>query len=172
MPEKTMVAIDGTDALAFVIIRPGAEEESVSVEAVAHGLSEEAAAYVLRNTAQQWDPQHVAAVGPIAPDGEPLLRVHFDFHPDAPDDARHVLAELVTETIGNAIADASKPEQEEAGDSDSDVFALIGGIASRLQDATDEGEHQAAGLIYDLAMGRTTLAEARTSLAAIPLRHI
>lgn len=63
-------------------------------------------------------------------------------------------------------------EADEPGDSDSDVFALISEIASRLTDATDEGEYQAAGLIGDLANGRKTIAEARAELATITFRHV
>jgi hypothetical protein len=63
-------------------------------------------------------------------------------------------------------------EDDEPTDSDSDVLALIGGIASRLQDGTDEGEYHAASLIYDLAHGRKTVAEARTELADITFRHV
>ncbi|MGW2692397.1 hypothetical protein ACWC3Y_11105 [Streptomyces sp. NPDC001296] len=51
----TITAVDGTDALAFVIIRPGSEEGGVSIEAAANGLSKEAAAYVLRHVADLWD---------------------------------------------------------------------------------------------------------------------
>ncbi|MEU9760245.1 hypothetical protein AB0D98_10855 [Streptomyces sp. NPDC047987] len=53
--ETRMVAVDGTDALAFVIIRPGSTEGSVSIEAAANGMSKTAAAYVLRHIADQWD---------------------------------------------------------------------------------------------------------------------
>lgn len=51
----TMTAVDGTDALAFVIIRPGETEGGVSIEAAAKGLSQPSAAYVLRHVANQWD---------------------------------------------------------------------------------------------------------------------
>src|ERR1044072_5558779 len=51
----TMTAIDGTDALAFVIIRPGQTEGGVSIEAAAQGMSQPQAAYVLRHVANQWD---------------------------------------------------------------------------------------------------------------------
>lgn len=60
----------------------------------------------------------------------------------------------------------------ERTDEDSEVFELIKEIASRLRDATDEGEYQAVGLIYDLAAGGTTIAEARSELADITFRHI
>jgi hypothetical protein len=62
-----MVAIDGTDALAFVIIRPGEQEGGVSIEAAAKGLSKPAAAYVLRNVADQWDPRPAAEPAVITP---------------------------------------------------------------------------------------------------------
>ena len=51
----TMTAVDGTDALAFVIIRPGKTEGGVEIEAVAEGMSQPGAAYVLRHIANQWD---------------------------------------------------------------------------------------------------------------------
>lgn len=57
-------------------------------------------------------------------------------------------------------------------DSDSDVLALISEIASRLTDATDEGEYQAASLIGDLAEGRKTVVEAKAELAEITFRHV
>lgn len=53
-PEATMVAIDGRDALAYVLIRPGATEGTVTAEAAARGLSKPAAAHVLRGIAEQW----------------------------------------------------------------------------------------------------------------------
>ncbi|GCD38016.1 hypothetical protein OEIGOIKO_05826 [Streptomyces chrestomyceticus JCM 4735] len=54
-PETTMVAIDGSDALAFVIIRPGSTEGSVSIESGAQGMSRQAAAYVLRQVADLFE---------------------------------------------------------------------------------------------------------------------
>ena len=51
----TMTAIDGTDALAFVLIRPGQTEGGVSIEAAANGMDQPSAAYVLRHVANQWD---------------------------------------------------------------------------------------------------------------------
>jgi len=54
-PETTITAIDGTDALAFVIIRPGQTEGGVSIEAAAKGLSKRTAAYVLREVADMWE---------------------------------------------------------------------------------------------------------------------
>jgi hypothetical protein len=57
-------------------------------------------------------------------------------------------------------------------DSDSDVLALVSEIAARLRDATEEGEYQAVGLIYDLANGVQTVAEARAELAGITFRHV
>lgn len=51
----TITAIDGTDALAFVIIRPGKTEGGVSIEAAANGIGKPGAAYVLRHVANEWD---------------------------------------------------------------------------------------------------------------------
>ncbi|MFB7162288.1 hypothetical protein [Streptomyces sp. NPDC056242] len=51
----TMAAVDGTDALAFVIIRPGSTDGGVAIEAAANGMSKAAAAYVLRHVADQFD---------------------------------------------------------------------------------------------------------------------
>lgn len=54
---KTGLAfVDGRDALAFVIIRPNATGDGVSIEAAANGMSKEQGAYVLRHVADQWDP--------------------------------------------------------------------------------------------------------------------
>lgn len=51
----TITAVDGTDALAFLIIRPGQTEGGVSIEAAANGMDQSSAAYVLRHVANQWD---------------------------------------------------------------------------------------------------------------------
>lgn len=53
---NTFVAIDGRDALAYVIIRP-AEGGQVALEIAADGISKEQAAYILRYVADQWDPK-------------------------------------------------------------------------------------------------------------------
>lgn len=53
--KTTITAVDGTDALAFVIIRPGKTEGGVEIEAVANGMGKEGAAYVLRHVANGWD---------------------------------------------------------------------------------------------------------------------
>jgi hypothetical protein len=62
MPDSnvTMTAVDGTDALAFVIIRPGSTDGSVSIEGAATGLSKEAAAYVLQNVVDMWTAEAAA----------------------------------------------------------------------------------------------------------------
>jgi hypothetical protein len=65
----TMTAVDGTDALAFVIIRPGETEGGVSIEAAANGMGKEQAAYVLRHVADQFDadtPSGESSVDPRA----------------------------------------------------------------------------------------------------------
>lgn len=80
--------------------------------------------------------------------------------------------------LGGPVATAEQePDDEDEGDddpadSDSNVLALISEIASRLTDATDEGEYQAAGLIGDLANGRKTVEEARAELSEITFRHV
>jgi hypothetical protein len=56
-PETTFVAVDGTDALAFVIVRPGETEGGVSLEAAAKGIDKPTAAHILRHVATMWDPQ-------------------------------------------------------------------------------------------------------------------
>ncbi|MFE2941006.1 NUDIX hydrolase [Streptomyces sp. NPDC059255] len=58
----SMVAIDGTDALAYVIIRPGAEPGTIIPQAGAKGLSKQDAAEILRYVADQWGglPEHQA----------------------------------------------------------------------------------------------------------------
>lgn len=63
-------------------------------------------------------------------------------------------------------------KDDEPTDSDSDVLTLISEIASRLTDATDEGEYHAAGLIGDLANGRKSVADAREELSEITFRHV
>lgn len=63
-PETTLIAIDGTDALAFVVIRPGAKDGAVGVEAAAKGLSKTAAAHVLRHVASQWEAEAAAEQRP------------------------------------------------------------------------------------------------------------
>ncbi|MGW0012436.1 hypothetical protein ACWDVX_22170 [Streptomyces tendae] len=54
-PEATLVAVDGRDALAYVLIRPGATGGTVTAEAGARGLSKPAAAHILRGIAAKWD---------------------------------------------------------------------------------------------------------------------
>lgn len=66
-PESGLVFVDGTDALAFVIIRPGESEDSVSLEAAAAGLDHATCAQILRNVADQWDPPQTGDTGNTAP---------------------------------------------------------------------------------------------------------
>lgn len=64
-----LVAVDGTDALAFVIIRPGQTEGGVAIEAAANGMDKEHAAYVLRHVANEFDadtPSGQSSVDPRA----------------------------------------------------------------------------------------------------------
>lgn len=50
-----MVAVDGRDALAYVIVRPvDDDEDRVAVEAAANGISKIAGANVLRQVADLW----------------------------------------------------------------------------------------------------------------------
>lgn len=65
----TITAVDGTDALAFVIIRPGETKGGVSIEAAANGMGKARAAYVLRHVANQFDadtPSGQSSEGPSA----------------------------------------------------------------------------------------------------------
>lgn len=50
-----MVFVDGTDALAYVIIRPGeAGTGTVAIDAAANGMGKAEAAYVLAQVAHKW----------------------------------------------------------------------------------------------------------------------
>ncbi|MEU4172137.1 NUDIX hydrolase [Streptomyces sp. NPDC026665] len=55
--EKALTAVDGTDALAAVLIRPGSAEGQVALEAWAKGIDKSAAADVLRHVADRWHPR-------------------------------------------------------------------------------------------------------------------
>ncbi|WP_063764823.1 hypothetical protein [Streptomyces aureus] len=102
---------------------------------------------------------------------KPIARIHFAFDPEMPEDARAHLVEGVADAINDAGVER-EDDVDEHGDSDADVFDLISEIASSLRDATDSGEYHAVGLIYDLANGRTTVAEARAELADIEFGHV
>lgn len=104
--------------------------------------------------------------------GRPIARIHFAFEPGMPEDMRTDLVEGIGDAINEAGAQREDDAEGEPADSDSDVFDLISEIASRLRDATDSGEYHAVGLIYDLAMSRTTVAEARAELADIEFGHV
>lgn len=59
--DTTMTAVDGRDALAYLIVRPGVPGgPNVSIEAAANGISQEQAAHVLRHVADLWDPAGAA----------------------------------------------------------------------------------------------------------------
>lgn len=74
----TMTAVDGTDALAFVIIRPGPQGSGgVSIEAAAKGLSKPHAAYVLRHVADEWDDGATALARYRDEDGQ-VWALHLD----------------------------------------------------------------------------------------------
>ncbi|MGW0795150.1 NUDIX hydrolase [Streptomyces sp. NPDC002692] len=55
--ETTITAIDGTDALAAVLIRPGESKAGVAIEAWATGIDKTAAAEALRHVADMWHPR-------------------------------------------------------------------------------------------------------------------
>lgn len=74
-PETTITAVDGRDALAAVIIRPAETSGNVAIEAFANGMSREAAAYVLRNVAEQWDGKKE---NPAPPSGDPEFPATWD----------------------------------------------------------------------------------------------
>ncbi|GAA3957032.1 hypothetical protein GCM10022384_07660 [Streptomyces marokkonensis] len=101
--------------------------------------------------------------------GRPIARIHFAFEPDMPEEMRTDLVQGIGDAINEAGAER---EDDEPADSDAAVFDLISEIASKLRDATDSGEYHAVGLIYDLAMSRTTVAEARAELADIEFGHV
>lgn len=69
-PATSMVAVDGTDALAFVIIRPGSTEGGVSIEAAATGMDKASAAYVLRHVAECFEREAAAGNAIRSEDGE------------------------------------------------------------------------------------------------------
>ncbi|MBW5420314.1 hypothetical protein GKQ77_01845 [Streptomyces sp. BG9H] len=100
----------------------------------------------------------------------PIARVLFAFEPGMPED----MGTALVEGIGDAINEAGveREDDDEPADSDAAVFDLISEIASKLRDATDSGEYHAVGLIYDLANGRTTVAEARSELSGIEFGHV
>ncbi|MFF2650554.1 hypothetical protein [Streptomyces sp. NPDC058045] len=54
-PDVQMVAVDGRDALAYVIIRPGDDAARPVAEASARGITKRAAAHLLRQIADMWD---------------------------------------------------------------------------------------------------------------------
>ncbi|MHA6764741.1 hypothetical protein [Streptacidiphilus sp. PAMC 29251] len=100
--------------------------------------------------------------------------VDYDIHKNfecGEEDGEDSYPDLADAFLGYLEADAAETATDRA-DADSDVFALIAEIASRLTDATDEGEYHAASLIGDLANGRKTITEAREDLADITFRHV
>lgn len=68
----TMVAIDGRDALFFLIVRPGADRTAsggrgVVLEHGGHGLTKPQAAYILRQVANRLDAESAAETAPQPP---------------------------------------------------------------------------------------------------------
>lgn len=149
------------------------DEQFGKAERAVHGLINGAAdvsKWAINLGADGLEPSTEHAISVDA--GRPIARIHFAFEPDMPDEMRTGLVEGIGDSINDALGDDANEETDEHGDSDSDVFDLISDIASRLRDATDSGEYHAVGLIYDLANGRTTVAEARAELAEITFRHV
>lgn len=57
-PETRMVVVDGREALAYVILRPGPANGTVLLEAAAKdGVDEQQVAQTLRHIANQWSPR-------------------------------------------------------------------------------------------------------------------
>lgn len=54
-PETTLVAIDGRDALFFLIARPGTDSTGVVLEHGGNGITQAQAAYILRKVADSLD---------------------------------------------------------------------------------------------------------------------
>ncbi|GAA2112576.1 hypothetical protein GCM10009759_55450 [Kitasatospora saccharophila] len=54
--DTQLVAIDGRDALFYLIVRPGADTANVVLEHGGKGMSKQQAAYILRTTADKLDP--------------------------------------------------------------------------------------------------------------------
>lgn len=63
MTDATMVAVDGRDALCYVLVRPRAGSDNpadVSVEAFARGVAKSDMARILRYIADRWDREEAA----------------------------------------------------------------------------------------------------------------
>jgi hypothetical protein len=61
LDDVTMVAVDGMDALAIVIVRPGNLPGMVKVQAEARGgMSKRDAAYILRDVADRFEAEAAA----------------------------------------------------------------------------------------------------------------
>jgi hypothetical protein len=59
MDNTGIAVVDGTDALAFIIVRPNHDNpDTVLVEAQANGISKDAAAFYVRHVADEWDAEH------------------------------------------------------------------------------------------------------------------
>ncbi|TQF04795.1 hypothetical protein E6W39_24415 [Kitasatospora acidiphila] len=64
--DVSMVAIDGRDALFFLIVRPG-PSSNVLLEHGGSGLSKPQAAYILRQVADRLDAESAAETAPQPP---------------------------------------------------------------------------------------------------------
>ncbi|MFZ3569258.1 hypothetical protein ACNYS0_20110 [Streptomyces sp. BH034] len=101
-PETRLAAVDGRDALAYVVIRPAGETpdgDRITVEAGAHGMSKAAAAYALRQTADEFDRAAVAEGDtPITPEEAAAEQAARPARPDGLDALLdHVAAGLAVE---------------------------------------------------------------------------
>lgn len=103
--KTTITAVDGTDALAFVIIRPGKTPGGVAIEAAANGIGKEGAAYVLRNVANEWDgggDDHTATLA-----------------------ALNTLAERYEETAAKAVSDVAKARARQISQAARDIRTVL-----------------------------------------------
>lgn len=110
-PKTRMVAVDGTDALAYVIVRPGAQPGSLSMEAGANGLGKPAAAEVLRHVADQWGglPEHQTTRNVLAEVASERRRQDDKFgeqnHRDGADGANSLVCGQLAEVMRDANED-------------------------------------------------------------------
>jgi hypothetical protein len=59
--EVGLALVDGRDALAWVILRPGPDNQHVMAEAGAKGITKGQAAAALRQIADKWDAEEKSA---------------------------------------------------------------------------------------------------------------
>lgn len=154
-PETRMVAVDGTDALAYVILRPGSNASGVVIEAAAKGISKPYAAYALRHTAQSWDPddtvgadvgeqlkEALAEIGQLKADRN-RFRAAWN---NARSRAQGHAADLAyAEEVGGQ---AIRAEAQAVHDLEAEVIRLRA-INGRLAHAAENGKHSLAAFVSD-----------------------